>query len=136
MTAICATCGKGCRLTDGVEIYPHLPNLAEKKIYVCDPCGARVGCHPGTDTPLGTAADSITRTARIATHTLLDPLWKNNKQIKRGDVYRYLARRMGMDQSKCHIGMFDAKQCYAANEILRGATADQIKQHAEAGNKS
>ena len=126
MTTPCATCPNPCRLTDGAEVYPHRHDLADKKIWVCDHCNARVGCHPGTDRALGTAADYETRNARMATHALLDPFWKNNKQIKRGDVYRYLAARLGIEQDDCHVGMFSAWQCYKANDILRATTVEQI----------
>ncbi|MGI9484465.1 MAG: zinc-finger-containing protein [Geminicoccaceae bacterium] len=53
MIATCLHCGGDCRLTDGAEIYPHRPDLADKQIWKCDACKARVGCHPDTTDPLG-----------------------------------------------------------------------------------
>ncbi|MGI9484760.1 MAG: zinc-finger-containing protein [Geminicoccaceae bacterium] len=78
MTATCLHCGGDCGLTEGVEIYPHRPDLADKQIWKCDPCQATVGCHPGTLNPLGHAADEPTRKARSNLHDLrLDLIWKS-----------------------------------------------------------
>ena len=66
MTITCPYCTNHSRLTDGTEIYPHRPDLAEKKFYYCKPCDAFTGCHKGTETPLGTLANKPTRKARTA----------------------------------------------------------------------
>jgi len=116
---LCSVCTNECRLTDGAEVYPHRSDLHEKRFYVCDPCGARVGCHPGSTRALGTAADAETRNARSATHRLLDPLWKGKSVVSRSDVYAWLADRLGIDPKDCHVGMFSAWQCYEANRFLR-----------------
>lgn len=74
----CPACDLKARMTTGREVYPHRRDLWEKPVYVCDGCGARVGCHPGTIKPLGLPVDEATRKARIILHhSLIDPLWKN-----------------------------------------------------------
>lgn len=74
----CPDCDIVARLTNGREIYPHRPDLSEKPIYVCDGCGARVGCHPGTTKPMGTPAGTALRDARHQLHAKrIDPLWQN-----------------------------------------------------------
>ena len=42
--AVCATVG---------EIYPHRTDLHKKRFWRCPTCGNYVGCHPGSEKPLG-----------------------------------------------------------------------------------
>jgi hypothetical protein len=125
--ALCSSCGQSCRLTDGREIYPPALNLADKAYYVCDPCGSRVGCHPGTVRPLGTAADGYTRGARILVHALLDPIWKGNDDISRSETYACLADAMGLALVECHIGLFTEEQCLRAADILADGFEDGVR---------
>ena len=142
-------CGKPTRLTNGREIYPHLPRLASKPIYTCDQCGARVGCHPGTTDPLGTPANAELRRARMELHNrMIDPLWqtadrsggyqpedeKARRRIRRSArtrVYEFLADRMGITRDECHTGMFDMEQCRAASRALKGVTYFEIREWAK-----
>jgi hypothetical protein len=78
--------------------------------WVCTPCDARVGCHPGTVTPLGTPADAELRAARNAAHAAFDPLWDSG-ELTRTRAYAWLAERMGMRKEDVHIGHFDLAQC-------------------------
>lgn len=59
----CPYCGKDSVLVNGHVIYPHRPDLLEKKFYWCKPCDAYVGCHPGTANPLGRLANAELRRA-------------------------------------------------------------------------
>ena len=130
MTATCLHCGGDCRLTDGAEIYPHRPDLAEKQIWKCDPCQSWVRCHDGTKNPLGYAADGPTRDARIKLHQLmLDPLWLNEPDRKdaRRRTYRFLARALGIEHDECHTAKFTVERCRDAWRALRGQTSETIR---------
>lgn len=147
---ICCVCKSGARvrLTDGAEIYPHRPDLAEKSIWKCDGCTGYVGCHPGTNKPLGTPADEATRNARMQLHNKrVDPLWhwadrcglytpeniSARRRIRRSAryrVYAFLADRLGLTVDNCHIGMFDLDTCRRAWIALNGMDYPKIREWA------
>jgi hypothetical protein len=106
----CPYCLKPAKLVGGNVIYPHRHDLFDKKFYLCSPCNAYVGCHPGTDKPLGRLADKELREAKSAAHRVFDPLWKS-KKMKRSHAYGLLAGKLGISKAKCHIGMFDVETC-------------------------
>lgn len=116
---MCPYCASRTELVNGQVIYPHRPDLKHKSFYICYPCSAWVGCHPGTTTPLGRLADRDLRMAKQRVHALLDPLWKS-KQIKRSSCYARLADHMGIPVQECHVGMFDLDRCRSAETILSG----------------
>ena len=109
-TVSCDYCGAVAPLTTGLELYPHRPDLSEKQFYACMPCGAWVGCHPGTTKPLGRLADGELRRAKMAAHAAFDPIWKGG-HMKRGKAYGWLAGKLGIAKDDCHIGMFDIATC-------------------------
>ena len=118
MMVICPYCSHPAKSATGADIYPHLPEIAHKQFYRCQPCNAWVGCHDGTDKPLGRLADAELRMAKRQCHALFDPLWKRRmvisdckKQVARGLGYAWLARELGIDAKDCHIGMFDLPTC-------------------------
>ncbi|KAA2237813.1 hypothetical protein F0L46_08570 [Salinarimonas soli] len=156
MAPICRTCNQAARLTTKAEIYPNRPDLAEKAIWICEGCGARVGCHPGTTTALGFPAGPELRAARGLLHDqLIDPLWRNAwrepcyaaaprsageadrakgkhrrvciNRAARSRVYAFLADRLGIPGAECHTGMFDLERCRAAWRALRGVTYREIR---------
>lgn len=133
MTATCLHCDGDCRLTDGVEIYPHRPDLADKQIWKCDPCNATVGCHPGGTEPLGHAADKATRQARMKLHEQrLDPIWKNqpdkpSQKATRRRVYKFLTFALGIKREECHTGMFTIERCRAAWRALQDVTPQTLE---------
>jgi hypothetical protein len=115
--ALCAECGSKCAKKTGEDVYPHREDLAHLVIWVCQ-CGARVGCHPGTDTALGTAAGSELRAVRMNAHKEFDRLWKTkmltrglSKREARNAGYAWLAKEMGMTTDECHIGMMNKSHC-------------------------
>ena len=133
MNAKCQTCQGDCRLTDGAEVYPNRTDLAALPIHVCDKCKTRVGCHPGTTTPLGTAADRATRNARSMLHAVIDPIWRDGKnRANRPDVYAYMAHRLGIHIADCHVGHFDAPTCVRAATMMRSVNATDVKKWADA----
>lgn len=57
---ICPFCNNSVSLVDSAKVYSRSYGL----IYLCDSypkCDARVGCHSGTITPLGTLANAELR---------------------------------------------------------------------------
>lgn len=143
-------CGVPTRLTDGREIYPNRADLADKAIYVCDQCSARVGCHPGTTDALGTPANAQLRDARMKLHDrMIDPLWVTAdetgdyapedekariviRQAARGRVYAYLAEKMGLDRKDTHTANFTLEHCRDAWRALQGVTYPEIRAWAKA----
>jgi len=89
--------------------------------YACCNCGARVGCHPGTDVPLGTLADQATMNARRAAHAAFDPLWKNKGKGMRTKAYRALSKAMGRE--KAHISWMDVDEC---RQVVAAIAAGEI----------
>lgn len=107
---LCPYCMDKTVLVGGDVIYPHRPDLYKKWFYSCRPCGAYVGCHPGTKKPLGRLANGELRKAKQEAHAAFDPLWKSGRR-KRKDAYAWLAANIGIDVNDCHIGEFDVKAC-------------------------
>jgi hypothetical protein len=126
----CLHCSTPARLTNGAEIYPHRPDLAEKPIWKCDPCKATVGCHPGGTNPLGFPADKATRDYRTRVHRKLDPLWKGLRKRRRGLgrslLYKHLAEKMGLPIEATHVSQFTIGQCTEALKHLEGIDTPSI----------
>lgn len=103
---------------------PYCGSVAAKVLspwgwkYECAPCDARVGCHRGTDKPLGSLANGELRQARIAAHTAFDREWRD-LHIPRSRAYGWLAKRLDLPRTACHIGMFTVAQCKHVVEIMR-----------------
>jgi len=114
----CDYCGSAPELVTGAEVYPHLPKLRDKWIWRCQPCKARVGCHPGTQVPLGRLANAELREAKQAAHAAFDPVWKDG-HMKRGQAYSWLAERLGIHGKDCHIGMMNEEQCRRVVELCK-----------------
>lgn len=125
----CPYCTGAAALVTGAEIYPHRPDLREKKFWACTPCDAYVGCHPpakvkggglndGT-VPLGRLANAELRGLKQRAHAAFDPLWRSGP-MSRTQAYAWLASALGTPPSKTHIGMFDEAQCRAVIEAVRG----------------
>lgn len=111
----CHLCEGTVRLVSGHVIYPHRSDLHEKWFWRCIECKAYVGCHSGSQKPLGTVADRMTRHWRSRAHAAFDPLWKKKgsgyNNTKRRDAYKWLSEELGIEWSDCHIGQFTVKQC-------------------------
>lgn len=103
------------RLTDGVEVYSHRPDLYSLPFWKCDACGNHVGCHHKTKDrtrPLGNIPTKELKNARQHIHRILDPLWKSGK-MPRGKVYARIASDLGVKE-------------YHTAEIKSVATARQV----------
>lgn len=123
----CPYCEAEAKLVDGKTIYPHRPDLHAKKFWECEPCDAYVGCHPNTDKPMGRLATLALRQWKMKVHAHFDLLWKNEEGKKkyqaRSAAYVWLAGRMGIPVTDCHIGMFSEEQCAEALRILEAREA-------------
>lgn len=84
-------------------------------IYLCAPCKAFVGVHPGTDKPLGVLANSELRGWKMKAHRSFDQLWKSGIMSRR-KAYEWLAEKMNLPVKKTHIGYFQVIQC---QEVVR-----------------
>ncbi len=118
LNPICSYCGDDAKLVTGKEIYPHRPDLYDKKFWQCWPCEAYVGCHPGTETSLGRLADKTLRFYKSQAHKAFDPMWKRHG-MSRKQAYQWLADRLRIDVEDCHIGTFDVLMCNKVIEISR-----------------
>ena len=107
---VCPYCMNLSTLVTGDIIYPHRLDLHGKYFYICTPCNAYVGCHPGTKKPLGRLANAELRKAKLQAHNAFDILWKSGK-MKRRTAYGWLALKLGIKEEDCHIGMFDVEMC-------------------------
>lgn len=70
---ICRYCGGTIRLVPAETVYGASTGRLGKrneKIYQCQNCNARVGCHKGTNRPLGNVANEMLRLKRIETHQI------------------------------------------------------------------
>lgn len=125
LTPICPYCGEFSVKVTGKEIYPHRPDLSHKAFYQCAPCDARVGCHPGTDKPLGRLADAELRRWKNIAHAAFDPRWRalvgpsNPKHRARNGLYERLAELLGIPREDCHIGMMDVAMCRRVYAICK-----------------
>lgn len=107
-TVICPYCGKQAIYVDSKVVYGRSYGM----LYLCRPCNAYVGCHKGTDQPLGRLADAELRKWKRAAHSAFDPLWKHGRfKGYRNVAYAWLAKRMGLPAQSAHIGMFDVDEC-------------------------
>lgn len=119
----CTYCGRRAALVNGTVVYPHRPDLAEKRFYHCAACSSWVGCHPGTTKPLGTLANAETRQARLVAHAHFDPIWKEGR-MRRKQAYAWLAKELGIPVHECHISWFATKRCEQVVDICRKFTEE------------
>lgn len=130
---ICPYCGKAAEFVSSREIYWRGDY---GMVYACFPCKAWVGVHKGTTMPLGRLADSELRTWKMRAHANFDPLWcrevgtpracypgKVSRFHARKGAYRWLAERLEIPASECHIGMFDVDLCRRTVEVCRAVKA-------------
>ena len=116
---MCRYCGGIIRLVSAVYgASAERLGKQNEKIYQCQNCGARVGCHKGTDRPLGNVANEILRLKRIEAHQVFDGLWKRRRMDRTG-AYRWLAREIGLSMKTAHIGGFEMDQCQKVIDLCR-----------------
>jgi hypothetical protein len=117
----CPYCNQPTQYVDSKRVYTKSYGM----IYLCEPCGAWVGVHKGTNTALGRLANRELRKWKKDAHKYFDPLWqKKMKQVysktkARHKAYTWLAEQMGLSIKDTHIGMFDVEQCKQVIEICK-----------------
>lgn len=102
----CPYCGEQAEWVDNKEVY-GVSFGRSHMIYLCRKCGAYVGCHNNTRTPLGTMANSELRDWRVGAHNAIDPLWRKG-YLTRREVYSILADHFGRE---IHIAESDIEMC-------------------------
>lgn len=115
---LCPACGSFAKLTTRGSA--GLRGAPEAAVYVCadyPSCDTYVGCHPGTDKPLGTMAGALLRGLRKTAHRELDHFWKSG-QISRSEAYRLLAEQLDLSPEEAHIGMLNEEQCRSVVEFF------------------
>jgi len=113
----CPYCNQRAEFTDSKEVYGKSYGM----IYLCKcvPSWAYVGCHKGSNKPLGRLADKRLREYKKKVHAAFDPLWESDK-MKRAEAYEWLAKEMNIDKKECHVGMFDIERCQVALLTIMG----------------
>ena len=116
---ICRYCGGVIRLAPARKIYGASTDrlgLAGENIYLCQNCNARVGCHKGTNRPLGNVANEVLRLKRMEAHRVVAALWKSGRMTRTG-AYRWLAGELHLRPDRAHIGGFEMDQCQRVIEL-------------------
>jgi len=72
-----------------------------------------------TGDPIGKPTDQLTRDLRIAAHDAFDPIWRDRKEMKRNEAYKWLSYKLGIARGECHIGLFDKEMCERVIEVCR-----------------
>ncbi|QHS11400.1 hypothetical protein GT972_02610 [Sinimarinibacterium sp. NLF-5-8] len=120
----CCGCDKPviARLTDGSEVYPRRPDLADLPFWKCDACQNYVGCHHQTRNrtkPLGAIPSPEIRNARKHIHAILDPMWKSG-QWKRKLLYERISFELGYEYHTAHLRSLDeARTVYRIIKRMR-----------------
>ena len=122
----CDYCQQPTELVTGEIIYPHRADLAAKQFWRCIPCAAYVGCHPGTENPLGRLANAELRAAKMRAHAAFDPLW-TDRRLTRAQAYGWLAKQLGIKKKETHIGWFDLDQCRRVVEVCASDEAKSLR---------
>ena len=121
ISSICRYCGGVVRLMPARKIYGDSTDrlgLANEHIYLCQNCNARVGCHKGTNRPLGNVANEVLRLKRRETHQVFDSFWQKNG-MSRTRAYKWLASQMNLSEKDAHIGGFEMDQCQQVIDLCR-----------------
>ena len=115
---ICPVCSRKSRLKRGRSISAHLD--PDAWFWACSPrCDTRVGCHPGTQTALGSLAGEVTRCARKSAHNELDALIAEGAFTNRSAAYAWLASMMDQSEQDAHIGMYGLSECNRVMALCR-----------------
>ena len=127
----CPYCGAKVLLKDASFIYHTNESKKWGKIWVCSKfpkCNAYVGCHKGTEIPLGRLANEKLRTLKAEAHRQFDPIWKSGL-MSRKDAYRWLANMLHISLEDCHIGMFDVKMCQRVIQLCKKQDKQMINDY-------
>ncbi len=95
----CCNCKKEVEteIITGDKAYPDYPFTVDGYFHKCLNCNSFVGCHKGTDKPLGCIPTDEMKNARQHIHKLIDPLWQL-KKISRNKLYKLIAKELNIKQ--------------------------------------
>jgi hypothetical protein len=92
--------------------------------WTCVRCQAWVGCHPGTENPLGGLANAELRRLKMEAHAVFDPLWQRkmvrdqcSKSRARKAGYAWLSQQLGIPPEQTHIGYMNEDECRRVIDI-------------------
>jgi len=88
-------------------------------------CDAYVGCHPGTQRPLGTLANKSLRNLRVTTHTNFDQLWKQGK-ISRKESYLLLQDALNLQPEQAHISRLNERECQRIIKLMCSGSLESV----------
>lgn len=110
----CPYCGAVAKCVPASTVYKSKhANYDKNKVWVCSnypKCDAYVGCHEGTEIPLGRLANSKLRNLKVEAHIQFDVLWKS-KFMTRTQAYEWLSSMLNIENEECHIGKFSPETC-------------------------
>lgn len=90
---ICPYCSAKAEWCENSKIYGR--NFGSSYMcYWCKNCGASVGCHRNSRTPLGTMANQELKRLRMRCHAFIDASWKDANYARRS-VYLCLEKIFG-----------------------------------------
>lgn len=111
----CNLCGGAVKYVSNAEIYGR--QYGSGYAYLCSVCGAYTGTHkPRPKDALGLLANAEMRRLKVECHDLFDAHWTNYEE--RCEMYRWLAKQMGISVRDCHFGHFDTEHLKKAKRIL------------------
>lgn len=129
----CPYCGAEVVLKDATYIYHSNKSKEWGKVWVCSnypKCNSYVGCHKGTEIPLGRLANARLRTLKAEAHKQFDPLWKSGL-MSRKEAYSWLATMLNIPIYECHIGLFDIKMCQKVIHLCKRQNNPTINKYRE-----
>ena len=110
---ICPCCGQHARKTIRKEIARGPKEQYGEIAYVCKnfpECDTYVGCHKGTQKPLGSLADRDLRDRRRRAHKAFDWAWESGR-LTRHESYELMSEILKIEFKDAHIGRLDLDQC-------------------------
>jgi hypothetical protein len=122
--AVCPYCLRATEMVDAAEVYGQ-SYAGRFWMYLCRPCDAYVGTHPGTTRALGRLANKELREWKKLAHRYFDVLWRQkmqngfSKTKARNLGYKWLSEQLGIPQKNTHIGMFDVAECQAVVAVCK-----------------
>ncbi|EGN4906617.1 hypothetical protein IHZ02_001330 [Salmonella enterica] len=116
---LCYYCRNDALLKKGEQIPEGVGSFyAQNYYWICFNCNAWVGCHKDTKIPYGTLANKNLRLLRRELHNIFDNIWRSGA-LSRYEAYSWLAAKLSISRSECHIGLFNENICTQAISILK-----------------
>jgi zinc-finger-containing domain len=117
----CIYCSSPVLFADSKLIYGR----SYGNMYICsnESCRATVGIHKEGEfknEPLGRLANAELRHWKQQAHAAFDQLWLGKTKIMtRKEAYKIMGNLLNLDESFCHIGMFNIEQCQELIQKLK-----------------